>query len=722
MRKTTITFLGLIFSMLVLAQAPLRPLTPETFQQQMEKLMEQFERSQKAAQDFLKSPEYQKVRKQMEKDLQKHGLTFEEAMQGLSEEKIAELDKAKGVEEREVAIRTDWDFGAAFHKGPYTSKDCPTWSPFQYQAKLSFSAQVDFVGTIKRVFPEGEKRPGLYWFEETEMDYLEINGFTYQAHLENKYDVTDCGAKRAENGEPILSLPDILVTEPEAKGMGHMGLNIGAKTKCKGRFKTAKIPSCTDPDDLQEVTKKTVSLDDLGMLAGLPFLHPEFLFLMTGKDFEQLFKEGFWEERYPAGFRSEMAFPPEEVAQFPVATMIVAHPFSEWDYRGEVKVEIDLEPRIRGPHYLAMPFYTIERQTTDITLQVDPPRGWQVSQIKPIGGWEKAREFVHKTHEEGPPRPSVTLEPASPGKVSFEIDWTSPKGEKGKSPPFEVTVVLLEFKRVERCDGYDDTLNFSTRVHAVSLCEQKTKRIEIEITPSGTSVITELRPQNKSAFGAMPPIFSSFPQEIVLSGSLAKETTLAAFIEVEEGKWQKAAELSVDVLEPKTLKVLPVIVKTPLHIAPMDIDNLFGVAKRDMTQTCVEIEKMPVERLDATQIPGYTEGDVLDYEGAGWQALARHGKRHLSKGQEVTAFFLPEIRTNGDHTPAGFYNKATRSLFVDAHFGLPHVLSHEIGHHVFGHIYPESEKRAHTKDAEQLMYYVTSNNCEIRIDEWRLRD
>lgn len=623
----------------------------------------------------------------------------------------------------DVVIRTHWNYEVASHQR-LDEPECPALNPVTLNSSMKVVLARDFVDykLIKAVVPG---QSPIYEFQIGRPDFLDVQQWDYSEILESPFFRCQCRPKKWEETTPVLFLPPILPLNPKGD---FAGINPGIEifTSCRCHYKAKKIPYC-DPDAItrQEVPVKPYDLD--GKLNYLFEQEPfNKLFFITPKDLETLIKEGYWKKTFTE-VRPMWDIPSSLEGTEGLPTDILIDPSTHpWDpplaYQVELVVEILAEPRIHGPHYLAQPFYTIQPTTNDITLQVDPIPGWQVSKIKPIGGWEKAREFVHKADEEGPPKPSLTLEPASPGKVSFEIDWVSPKGKKGKSPPFEVTVVLLEFKRVERCEGYDDTLNFSPRVHAASLCEQKTKRIEIEITPAGTAVTTELRPQNQSAFGASPPIFSNFPQEIVLNGYVPRETSLAAFIEVEEGKWQKAAELLVDVLTLTPLKVLPVTVYTPLNIAPMDVGGLFRVALDDMTQACKKIEQMATEHIDPTTVPGYTDGDVVDADSGNWRALVAYANQHFAQGREVTAFFVPDIQSAAQPNMVGFYNKETRSMFVEAYSGLPHLLAHEIGHHVFGKIYPESERRAHTKDSQQLMYQATSNNCEIRLDEWRLRD
>lgn len=632
----------------------------------------------------------------------------------------------------DVLIRTHWNYEVVSHQ-KLDEPDCPPLNPVTLYSQVRVVLERDFVDykLVKAVVPG---QSPIYTWQMGKPDFLDLQQWDYSEILNSPFFRCDCRPKRWEERAPGLFLPTLLYLNPKGD---FVSINPGVDilTSCRCYYKAKKIPYC-DPDDTtrQEVSVKPYDFD--GKLNYLfdqePFTK---LFFITPKDLETLIKEGYWKKTFtevqPIG-----NVPSSLAGTEGLPTDILIDPsIQPWEppkgYRVELVVEIFAEPRIVGPHYLANPNpkQIIEPVNNHITLRVDPIPGWQVGEIRPVDDpqWTRTGQYVKKLDQAPPPMPTLTLGPVKPGKVAFEIEWTSPKGKKGKSPPFEVTVVQLEFKKTQRCKGFDDGPERTT-APAVSLCTGVQKDIiEVTIEPRGTSVSTKLESKDPGSFSVSPQTFANFPQKIILNGIHKKRSLMSASIKADEDKFQKSAQMFVDVLDPSPLKVLPIVLATRTPITP-HVDLMFNNAKEDLTQTCVELKRMPDHFLTHTQVPNYQDGPRLLYGGAGEEELKNFARQRLMKGQDLTAFFIPDIATEVvtphgtvyEPNPHGYQTEVF--IFAKTTSEYPHMFAHEIGHFLLKERYlagSMDESLFHTQDPLMLMHYYLGDGCEIRQEEWR---
>lgn len=476
------------------------------------------------------------------------------------------------------------------------------------------------------------------------------------------------------------------------------------------------------------------------------FLGP-FAVVLDAADVETLYQEGYLSKaissRHPVDFLSPGNLDPNRWLAMPKEHLIVQDIRKGNKYgRSEARVEFFLEPRIEGPHFIALPTHTVDPEENAATLRADDIPNWQVSKIRPREGWEKALQIVVRKNETGSPSPSLQLGAKKPGSVEFVVDWVNAKGKKGESRPHRVTVVKLNFQKLAGCIGFDNSLNtVNPVVPAMSACVKgDPKDTMIDIQPKGTSIRTRLKKKGGSYFDVLggldvaspesadskgEPEFETFPQYLLVRGKKKGEGLLSAFVEVDKDQWQHAADLMVDVLNPWNVDILPVVLLKPPPVVLPSVDTLFDGAQKTMDQACVKVKKwLPTEEVDYTQIPDYTEGDELVYGGAGTGHIEFELRKKFGGWeQDVTAVWVPDIVTiqSGGQkkkgNPLGFLQGDF--IFLRYFNNYPHVFAHEIGHYLFGEIYSSLEGMYHTEDPAMLMYHHAASNCEIRQIEWR---
>ena len=213
-----------------------------------------------------------------------------------------------------------------------------------------------------------------------------------------------------------------------------------------------------------------------------------------------------------------------------------------------------------------------------------------------------------------------------------------------------------------------------------------------------------------------------FPHDVVMQGLRASNDILKVEVMVDKDIWQRATDLSVDVLKTRKIRVLPVI----LNPDPLEIDpgsEFFSVANDDVKQLCVVLDKMHPVPLQDRIVPNYTEGGEVHYSGSGYSLLSQYARSHMQVGQEITAFFVPKIVTGKQDNFAegievvGFQDGDV--IYIGRSVIAPHVMSHEVGHYLFDEMYVSLEGFAHTHDAKMIMYHNAHGGCEFRQKEWR---
>lgn len=457
--------------------------------------------------------------------------------------------------------------------------------------------------------------------------------------------------------------------------------------------------------------------------------------ILSRADMDTLFKEGrlqrVFRQIHPVDFEAEM-MRPEWWAQVPSDTLLFYDPRNGNKYKDvEVTLEMMLGPAIEGPHYLALPQQTIDLIENEITLKVQPIPGWKIGPIQPVGGWKGDSDLVKKIRETSN---SLTLAPLNPGQRLFEVEWTNPKGKMGKSEPFEVTVVLLEFEKEKKCDGFDNVE--AIPAPAVSMCQGKEKSIRLKSQPAIIDVETGLLPADTKGFQVSPdkfPGFSGEPKKIFLLGKSPKSySLLTARIKIDEDRYQTAAQIYADSMKNRAIQILPIFLDSdPQALAQPDVEGMFKQAKKDLQQTCVTLDVLSMETIQSSDVPAFTGGDTVRYDLQNWNPLVDYSRKPSHhRGQELTVFIVPfiaqavkdetgspteELETN----PLGFQDNDT--LFI-SQASFPqhlHVLGHEIGHYLFKDMYVSLEGSAHTIYSDMLMYDIITEDCEIRQEEWR---
>lgn len=599
-----------------------------------------------------------------------------------------------GVEDYDVVVRVSWNYSREYlREGPNE----------KVEEKFEFMAKKDYVGLLRRSL---NKQAPNYWFDWTRPEPLDVQTVAFESLDDNPEARTQCNQAQWKDVEDLgltgqggeVEKPLLVLLRP----------TVDLTCRCLTQYKDEKEGIW----DTERSTGECGRSDDMGLV-------------LTPNDLDQLLKEHYWSKTYRGFFKVDQALAEADPKTLPEDKVIVTQDEEGTFYRGEIKLEIFLEPQITGPHYLAHlnPKQTAPGGKNEITLRVSEIPNWHVEPILPVKGWGFAQQFVKKEGETGAPAPTLTLAPVQPGKVLFEAKWTSPKGKKGKTKSFEVTVVELTFKKPTPCIGFDDTLDHP-QVPAVSVCQVGEKQLQIDIKPAGTSAPAKLE-ANTGGLTVTPNTFNQFPQPITLRGVHKTKTKLAAAIEVEPGKTQRSAELFVDVLEPLTLKIQPVVFETPLALTP-DVDLMFNNSSKYLDQACVKIERLPVWKLTRTMVPDYQEGSTLLYNGTGQDVLKRYANERLNHGQDITAFFVPNIVTrevdaSGNvsyiQNPHGF--QIDKFVFAKTTSEFPNMLAHEIGHYLWKDMYASFESAVHTQDYEMLMHMYIGPGCEIRQREWR---
>lgn len=457
--------------------------------------------------------------------------------------------------------------------------------------------------------------------------------------------------------------------------------------------------------------------------------------ILSRADLDTLFKEGrlqkVFRQIHPIDFESGMIHE-KWWAQVPSDTLLFFDPRSGNKYRNvEVTLEMMLGPAIEGPHYLALPKQTIDLIENEISLEVKPIPGWKIGPIKPVGGWKGGSDVVKEMRKTAT---SLTLAPLNPGRRQFEVEWTNPKGKAGKSEPFEVTVVLLEFDKEKKCDGFDDVE--AIPAPAVSMCQGREKWIRLKSQPAIIDVETELLAGDVKGFHVSPDKFSGFsgdPKRIALLGKSQKSySMLTARIKIDEDHYQTAAQIYADSMEDRTIKILPIFLDSdPQALSPPDIAGMFNQAKHDLQQTCVTLDVLPMETIKPKDVPAFTGGDTVRYDLQNGDPLVDYSRKPSHyRGQELTVFVVPFIAQaiqdekgspteELDANPLGFQYADVVFISQASFSQYPHVMGHEIGHYIFKDMYVSLEGAAHTPYNDMLMYHTSTEDCEIRQEEWR---
>ncbi|MDO8528044.1 MAG: hypothetical protein Q7T03_10220 [Deltaproteobacteria bacterium] len=459
--------------------------------------------------------------------------------------------------------------------------------------------------------------------------------------------------------------------------------------------------------------------------------------LLSKDDLDALIKKGYWEKTFDQKYLADVnaVIGGAGWPGAPLYSLVLLDPQKSGNYRDtQVHIEILLSPRIKGPHFAAFPKQTLHLLDNYVTLKAESVPGWQVSDIKPKEGWAVASKYVRKVPGASSSGSTLQLAPLAPGKIHFEVDWTSPTGKKGKSDPFEFTVVQLEFKKEGNCNGFDDVE--SDPVPTASICVGKDKNVLLEALPRGVQVETRLEAADRNAFQITPqtvPGFSAEPQKITLQGiSPKQDSTLTAKIKIgdDDEEYQVAAQIITDTLKMRDIKVLPFFLDSdPLSLVPPRINDMFNQAKTDLKQACVTLDVLPTETLKPKEVPSYLGGASIRYDLENWKPLVDYSRKLANhKDQELTVFIVPLIVTQKvdakgnmtqDINPLGFQN-ADYVFVSEASFPQHiHVLGHEIGHYIFKDMYVSLEGSTHTDFSDMLMYHTSSKKCEIHHEEWR---
>lgn len=610
-----------------------------------------------------------------------------------SQEASSLLRNIPGIEDYDVMIHVSWNYSREYL---YQTPD------ERVEEKFEFMAKKDYVGLLRRSLKEISPN---YWFDWTKPEPLLAQTIAYQSFSHSSEATTRCNLIQRKDKE------DLGLTGQGGELKNTLlaildGAAVELTCHCISQHKT---------DEGIETERETVecsSSEEMGLV-------------ITPNDLDQLLKEQYWSKTYSGFFEIDQMLTEADPKKLPQDKIIIIKPEEGTTYRGEVKIEISLGPPITGPHYLAYRKQNTGQTQNEITLRAEPLPEWQITSPIEI---KKGREFVEIVRQTSPPSPILTVKGKKPGKVELGMRWVSPKGKRGTSPPFELTVVQLEFKKTERCKGFDDGPERRESAPAVSVCTNAQKDIiEVTIEPKGVSIPTTLEPKDAASFSASPSSFSNFPRRVILTGILKKRSLLTAKVKIDETQTQTAAEMFVDVLDPSPLKVLPVVLTSREFITP-HIDLMFNGAKEDLYQACVELKRMPNHFLAPAQVPRYQDGERLLYDGAGEEVLKNFARRKLMKGQDLTAFFVPDIATEVltpqgpiyDPNPQGYQTEVF--VFVKTTSDYPHLFAHEMGHFLFRDRYLSGsmdETNFHTQDSLMLMHYYTGDGCEIRQEEWR---
>lgn len=518
----------------------------------------------------------------------------------------------------------------------------------------------------------------------------------------------------------------------------------GGKTRCQGGdFSTQEGSLIINPLGVDSAKAERYHLGvDAGIRLGSSkcIAYPVGVWgaevVLLREDIDTLYKKGrlqkVFHQTQGTDFESEK-IRPEWWAQIPPDTLLFWDPMNGNKYGNvEVTLEMMLGPAIEGPHYIALPKQTIDLIENEITLEVKPVPGWKIGPIKPVEGWKGNVDVVKEKRRTSS---SLTLAPLNPGRKLFEVEWTNPKGKTGKSEPFEVTVVLLEFEKEKKCNGFDDVE--AIPAPAVSLCQGKEKWIRLKSQPAIVDVETELLAQDAKGFHVSPDKFSGFSgdsKRVALLGKTPKSySILTARIKIDdEDHYQTAAQIYVDSMKDRLIKMLPIFLDSdPEALAPPDVTGMFSQAKKDLEQTCVTLDLLPMETIQLADVPAFTGGDTVRYDLENSDPLVDYSRKPSHhRGQELTAFVVPFIAQaikddRGNPTeeleanPLGFQYSDVVFISQASFSQYPHVMGHEIGHYIFKDMYVSLEGVAHTPYNDMLMYHTSTEDCEIRQEEWR---
>ncbi len=591
----------------------------------------------------------------------------------------------KGLQYTEVVIRTHWDY-AGDYKFQFTPDSL-------LKSHRRIIANRDFQGRMWKTLPETNVGIVDYGFDTLTPDRLSVLQATGYTLIEGKGPGTRCD-----------------VTEWK-EGPGHMGV---MGTAMHGLLMQVD-PGVQTPG----VCKNHLGREKTDYPTAI-FENPPLWFVLTTADFEQLAKEGRIERDYSGSMTYSPGMNLSSVGNH-LINLATDSSLKDWSFQGGLHVEIMSSPVISGPHFLALPTYTLALPDNKITLRAKTPQGWRVEKITPIGGWEHAEKIIHHYMDMPGEEPTLILTPVSPGKVSFEAEWTSPKGRHGKSPSFDVTVVQLRFDKTDVCQGVDDSedrINFP--VYGVSACVDVQKMIKVDILPKGTQLNT--RVDVPAAMKVDEKEWSRYPHSMILQGLRPSNEILHAKVMIDKDDWQSAADLSVDVLKMRHIKVLPVLLNPDNpRLNTSDGSEYFSTGNDDMKQLCVVMDRMFPVPLEGKQVAGYADGDSVVYDGPGAEALKSYAQQHFKVGQEITAFFVPNISTPSGSVSGGQVVGFQRddTVFVATDNAFPHILSHEVGHYLFSDMYVSLEGMYHTHDAHMIMYHDAGSGCEFRQKEWR---
>lgn len=620
-------------------------------------------------QEQINSPEFKKMQKQAEKMMRRAQQNPNAAADWEKNQKVLQYT--------DIIIKTHWDFA-----GDYKAQ----WTPdVMIKSHRHIIADRDFMGRIWKTLPEANRGQTDYGFDAVTPDTLSVQQASGQTIIEGKGGGARCDVTEWKEGVASLG----------GNGTAQRGILVGVDPG----IRTPGV--CKDPMVKGPTDHPTLILDA-----------PPLSFVMTRADFEMFEKEGRIEREYSGSVVYREGMDLLTVGNR-LVNMASDSRLKDWSYQGTLHVEILSSPVISGPHFLALAPDTLGLTDNQIILRSHTPKGWQVGKITPVGGWGTASKIVKRYMEIPGSEQQLILKPVAPGRVKFQVEWTSPKGKHGKSPVFEVTVVQLKFKKKEICQGFDDSNDrVNLPVDGASLCTELPKTVAVEIQPAGTHIETRL---------VVPPAikvmgdtqWNAFPHDVVMQGLRASNEILHMEVLVDKDKWQLATDLSVDALKTRHIKVLPVI----LNPDPLELDpgsEFFSVSNDDMRQLCVVLDKMHPVPLQDRNVPGYTEGGNIQYMGSGAPLLSQYARDHMNVGQEVTAYFVPVIIGS---EVIGFQDGNV--VYVMRSAVDPHVLSHEIGHYLLGEMYTSLEGSYHTTDAKMIMYHNAGSGCEFRQKEWR---
>lgn len=685
-----------LFSFSSWAEDPAEPDQVLTSEPELQRVEEQYQEMWKSFQEINKklgSPGVQKAYEKMKGQMKPIDFSDEKAAASWAKDQ-------QSIEYSFVNIRASWDYKGDYHK-VLPPRD-PSAGSVKVDSSFSVKATGDFIGMLWKTWPTGKQDPPDYGIERIVLDGISESGIGGESRVESKRGAMICKGetKKISNATFDVSgsaLHTAVVTT---------GPDVAIPGVCAGSIGGGKT-------------------DDTSFILSP---NPLFWAVMTKKDFETLVRDGYWTKTYPGVEKIHAPAPAPD--KLPTDVLISYSPAPELAYAGHLRIEIFLEPRIEGPHYAAVPLYTRPPQPDNaVTLKVREYPGWKVKKIRPVGKVDKVVAVGLATP---PPMPTLSLHPKAPGTAQFEIEWTGPRGNTGKSKPFDLTVVQLEFKEAKPCTGFDDRRETTDpMVPALSVCLEKedARKTNLDILPAGTQIKSRLKVDMAGAFTPSPENdITEYPKTITIKGNKKAMATMTAEVEIDKGVWQKAADLFVDVLPVRELKIQPVLYNyfdfEPPELPLLNVES-------DLHQACVKPIWLPLKRLspaelqDQLKLPDDTGINPVMCGERTESAFGQYAtETSTPEDWELTAFFVPSILSTtpqpGGKPPlsvGGFqWNKYFISIVPDA---TKHIASHEVGHYLFGEIYSSMEGAYHTSYPEMLMYHVTATQCDIYQNEWR---